>query len=204
MSSGQHLGRDLVDAQAAGDRVGDGLGVAGDHRHPQPEGVEVPDGRGRFGPHLVLEAEQAHDLAVGDDVEHRPAVARPGLGGRDQGGRGLEPEVGDHAGPADRDVAPPDRGTSATSGQRLEGLRAGACEASLVGGAHDRPCQRVLGVRLHRRGEGQELVLVDARARQRSPPATGSPRVRVPVLSKMTTSSSRARSSARRSLTSRP
>ena len=57
----QHLRGDLVDAEAPRHRVGDGLGIAGDHGHPQPEGVQLRDRLGRLRPDLVLEAERAED-----------------------------------------------------------------------------------------------------------------------------------------------
>ena len=71
--------------------------------------------------------------------------------------------------------------------------------ASLRGG-DDRAGERVLGVRLDGGRESEDLgLVVTGHARHRRPTP-----VSVPVLSKITTSSSRARSSARRFLTSRP
>ena len=40
LSPGSTCGGHLVDAQATGDRIGDRLRVAGDHRHLQPHGVQ--------------------------------------------------------------------------------------------------------------------------------------------------------------------
>ena len=82
-------------------------------------------------------------------------------------------------------------------------VAAAGCDPARVGRLDDRPGERVLRVGLDRRREPEQPRLVDRRP-QRRPRATGWPFVSVPVLSKMTTSSSRARSSAIRSLTSRP
>jgi hypothetical protein len=54
---GEDLGEDLVDAELGGDGVGDLLGVAGDHRHPHPGGVQGVDGLAGHLAHLVLEGE---------------------------------------------------------------------------------------------------------------------------------------------------
>ena len=71
------------------------------------------------------------------------------------------------------------------------------------GSGDDRTRQRMLGIGLDR-GRETEQVGSASPAAVATPATTGRPRVSVPVLSKITTSRSRARSRASRSLTSSP
>ena len=54
--------------------------------HPDPEGVERGDGLPGFGPDFILDRDGTLDLAVNDDVKHRPTLSIPV--GRD--GHGLK------------------------------------------------------------------------------------------------------------------
>ena len=112
----QDLCGDLVDAEPASDRVGHGLAVAGDHRHPDAQGVQGVDRLLRLGSNLVLHRDDAGDLAIDDDVEDGPALTIPL--GRD--GQRLERGVGDEARSADGHGMALDLGTSTSTRQRLE------------------------------------------------------------------------------------
>ena len=116
--------------------------------------------------------------------------------------RFLDPEVCQQARSPDCDLAPFDRGLRTATGKRPEPLGRGPWKPSRVGGSHDRFGEGVFGVGLHRRREREEPGLIDAR-RWRDGRDRGLP-VSVPVLSKMTVSSSRARSRASRSFTRSP
>ena len=60
----QDLRRDLVDAEAPRNGVGNGLGIAGDHGHPEAEGMQPVDRLRGPGPHLVLGSERTDDTMV--------------------------------------------------------------------------------------------------------------------------------------------
>src|SRR4051794_15898094 len=75
--SREDLRSDLVDPEAARDRVGDRLAVAGDHRHLDARGVEVVDRLLRLRPDLVLDCHDGGHGAIDDDVEDRPSLLVP-------------------------------------------------------------------------------------------------------------------------------
>ena len=184
----QHLRRDLVDAEAPGDRVGDRLRVAGDHRHADPEPWSACDRLAptRAGPR-PRRARSADDAAVDDDVEHRPALARPTP--RRAAVRLERRASRAGAGPPTATVASVDHGPGAATGQRLEaGRRAESAAPRSRAAATIARASGCSESRLDGRGEREDVVLVAPRPpRPRRAPAR--PRVSVPVLSKMTTSS---------------
>jgi hypothetical protein len=75
----QDLRRDLVDAETSGDRVGDQLAVAGDHRHLDAHGVELLDCLGRLLSDLILDGESAEDPAIRNNVQDGAPIATPRL-----------------------------------------------------------------------------------------------------------------------------
>ena len=100
---------------------------------------------------------------------------------------GSRPSSREQCGSADGDRSTVDHGPGATAGQRLEAGRRGHRQMPAPRAAATiARRQRVLGVRLDRGGQRQDVVL----GRRRRPPRcrrrTGSPRVSVPVLSKIT------------------
>ena len=130
-----------------------------------------------------------------------PSARPPPRLGRRRVGRS-SPSSASSRGPPTATDRPSTAAAGAPAGQRLEAGRRRRLDAARAGASHDRPRERMLGVGLDRGGERGAARRPSRRPRRRHGP--GCPRVSVPVLSKMTTSSSRARSSARRSLTSRP
>ena len=74
---GEDLGEDLVDAELAADGVGDLPGVAGDHRHVDPDPAEVVDGLSGLGSDLVLEGERSDHLVIVEQVQHCGATLLP-------------------------------------------------------------------------------------------------------------------------------
>src|SRR5690606_28827590 len=74
---GPDPGEHLVDAQLVGHRAGDRLGVTGDHDDLDAQVVQGVDGFAGLLPHLVGDAQGAHDAAVADDVQHGGPVLRP-------------------------------------------------------------------------------------------------------------------------------
>src|SRR5690606_41791694 len=85
-----HAREDLVDAELARDRPGDGLGVARDHDDPDAAPVQRVHGLAGLRPDGVRERERAHDLTA-LTVVVRTAVARTPGGGDDdvQDGRAV-------------------------------------------------------------------------------------------------------------------
>src|SRR5690606_8914619 len=75
-----HAREDLVDAELARDRPGDGLGVARDHDDPDAAPVQRVHGLAGLRPDGVRERERAHDLTA-LTVVVRTAVARTPGGG---------------------------------------------------------------------------------------------------------------------------
>ena len=151
----QDLGRDLVDAEPAGDGVGDGLAVAGDHRHANAELVERRDGFRRLRSDLVLDRKRSCHGPRHDDVEDRLTGALPVV--RFEGR--VDAEVGEEARTAHNNVSALHRGPRAAPWERLEPRRHRRLDPATPGGFDDRTSQRVLRVGLDRRGDAKHVGL---------------------------------------------
>ncbi len=89
---GEHLRLHLVEPQLAGDRLGGGAAVAGEHDDAQPFGMQRAD-RLRGGLlDRVGHPEQAGGPAVDGDKHHRLPLAAQRLGRLGQGAR-VDPQV---------------------------------------------------------------------------------------------------------------
>src|SRR6266481_1772952 len=75
--SGEDLGCDLIDSDTAGDRIGDCLGISGDHRDPDTKLMKFGDRFTRFGPNLIFECESSEQSALSDGIEDRLSVCCP-------------------------------------------------------------------------------------------------------------------------------
>ena len=120
----QHLRGNLVDAESARDRIGDGLAVAGDHRHADPQRVEASTASRRLRPDLVLQGEGRRRPARRHDVEHRPALraAQPSRR-REIGGIDVGRARSSRRGPPIATSRPSTVAPDAAPGQRLEAGR---------------------------------------------------------------------------------
>ena len=196
LAGGQHLGDDVVDADARRDGVGRRRVVAGQQDRAQPELAQ-----------LLHRLARARLDPVGDDEQRlRRAVpaggdrgAPLGLGRRARAlelGRQRERRVGagqQRGAPGD-DRAPGDRALHAEAGAAGEVLDLGRRGLQPPRGRRDRAPDRVLGAVLQRADEPQRLRLADASATL-TLSSVMRPVVAVPVLSMRIVSTRRVASS---------
>ena len=139
--------------------------------------------------------------AIDDDVEDRPALGGPSR--RRPGQRGSSARSASSRGPPTATSRPSTVAARPATGERLEASAAGPSSMPrCLGASHDRPGERVLRVGLDGRGEAEDALDVHRVRRD-----VGEDRlalVRVPGLVEDDDVELRARSSARRSLTSSP
>ena len=67
---GQHLGKDLIDAQVLRDCVSHRPGIAGDHGDADAAPVQAIHRAARLGPDLVLDNNGAQHVMIIGHVEH--------------------------------------------------------------------------------------------------------------------------------------
>ena len=122
--------------------------------------MEAVDRLARFPTDLVLSRQGAEQATVGDDVQHRPAISRPAIGRRPERFRHAQPGIGEQAWTADLHVAPINHRSRTHAGASLEASRHRYLDSSVVCRPCDRPCQRMLRVRLDRCGQRQQRRLL--------------------------------------------
>ena len=157
-----------------------------------PRCLQGRDGLAGLGPHGILEADRAQDRAAVHHVEHRRAAAPARRRWRRPSPAvPADAELPEQGRAAHLDRAAVDRGADAAAGQRREavGRRESSSPRSRAAATIAR-ASGMFAVRLHGGGEGQHASvrgLSPSGARRRSL-SSGSPLVRVPVLSNSTTS----------------
>ena len=208
LCSGQHLGEELVDAQLRATQRATASRVAGQHRDPHAHAPAAPATASRLsGPDHVGQGEGRQHPPVHDQVDDRLARSPQRARLRRQAGGSASCRLLQQARAADLERRARRRSPGRRARERLEVARpAGIVEAALLGRLRTIARAIVCSLSpLDRRRERQRLVLRRARRRVATPTTPCSPRVSVPVLSKMTTSMRRGRfSSASRSRTRMP
>jgi hypothetical protein len=64
----ENFGRDLIYANASGDRIRNRLGVSGDHCDPDSKAMKFCDGFTGLRPNLIFDADDAEQSHFGDNI----------------------------------------------------------------------------------------------------------------------------------------
>ena len=145
-----------------------------------------------FGADLVGEGERhAITAPSADDVQDDRAVGAPAAA---PPGSSVMARLVEQARTTDLDRRRRRRrAVTPTAGHEVKSVAADTVSVTAARGLDDGAGQRMLGIRLGRRGQGEHLASVSCRVRRRWPVTVGSPLVSVPVLSNSTVSTVRIR-----------
>ena len=155
--------------------------------------------------HRIGDGDDAGELAVDARRRSRSRRRARSRSASRRKRRGVDAELRQEVGIAERDAPALDRAERALAGRRVEVRSTGASAMPRASAARDdRVRQRMLARALDARGEPQHFGLVEARGRRRSAVTAGLPSVSVPVLSTTSVSTFSMRSSASAFLISTP
>ncbi len=158
----QHIGLDLVDAEAACHGLRGGAVVAGQHDNADAvrlQGLQRRRCRRLDG---IGDGEDAERLPVRADVDRRRAILTQGIRLMGKSG-GIDVVLREKGGIAENQAPAFDRAENALAGGRIEIRHGGHREAPRLRRRHDGVCQRMLRGGLDGGGEPQRLVLRHAR-----------------------------------------
>ncbi len=158
LSSGSTSERTSIDAEIPSYCLGHLVGVSGDHRHLQADGVQLVDGLTGLGADLVLERKCPDHRVLGESRTGRPLRLIPNCDLLSDSGRDRGLRLAKQGGTPDRESRAVDGGFDAPAAHGLECPR--SRNLTPAGRRrHDRPGKRMFGIGLDCRRRPQNASL---------------------------------------------